>query len=429
MKFPPDIAKCPSLAKGYLLRLGLILLAGLFLLPGLEAQSRKRLEQRRKQLIADIQVTSNLLKKTSVNRAAALDRYVALQQQIKSREALLLPLAAEINLADSLILRNTGVIEALEGDIEQLQNEYAIMAQQAQRMRMSNSRLLFLFSADGFSDAFRRWQYLRQYDNYRQRQARLILSTQQTLADKVGQLEEQRLKKEVLLRSELEQQGLLEEEVSVKSGLLASLQQDEARLKKDLEKKRLAHQKLNSAIEKIIREEIIAQRKRARSPPALPRTEGSSDSGTATTTSPADSKLSGEFGGQRGRLPWPVSSGVITSHFGKQAHPTLRRIQITNNGIDIQTNPQSQVKAVFRGEVVGLQFIPGYHYMVILRHGTYYTVYSNLDNVVVKKGDRVAGKQNLGQVATDSRSGKSEVHFEVWRDKQRLNPTDWVRRR
>ncbi len=415
-----------------LLRSSILLLLCLCFLPLGNAQNRKNLEKRRKQLIADIQVTTNLLKKTTKNRAATLDRYVALQNQIKSREELLLTLAAEINQSDSLIIRNAEVIEALEGDIEKLQAEYTVMAQQAQRMRMSNSRLLFLFSSKGFSDAFRRWQYLRQYDNYRQRQASLILSTQEMLADKVQQLEEQRFDKESLLTSELEQQGLLEKEINAKSSLLKSLQKDESRLKKDLDKKRLAHQKLNSAIEKIIRQEILAQRKRARSAEALPRSSGSSSSNAPArerNSNTGSSTLGNEFSGQRGRLPWPVTSGVITSHFGKQAHPTLRKIQITNNGIDIQTNPNEAVKAVFRGEVVGLQFIPGYHYMVILRHGNYYTVYSNLDNVVVKKGDSVGKQQKLGQVATDSRSGKAEVHFEVWRDKQRLNPTKWVRRR
>jgi len=168
----------------------------------------------------------------------------------------------------------------------------------------------------------------------------------------------------------------------------------------------------------------------ARSPaaPAPRRPTRSYTNTNSSTASKSATALTSVFNGSRGQLPWPVASGVITSYFGKQAHPTLKKIQITNNGIDIQTQQNATVKAVFQGEVVGTQFIPGHHYMVILRHGNYYTVYSNLENILVKRGETVNMQQALGQVAIDGKSGKSEVHFEVWRDKVRLNPTDWVRR-
>ncbi len=464
MKFLLDIRKCAkpsdSIIRGGLATLatttrhllGLLLLLVLFL-PSADAQNRKELETRRKKLIEDIKVTSSLLNKKAKSRAAALDRYVALKSQIETREALLSTLEEEVVLVENNIQRNTEVVQSLNEDILRLEEEYAMMARKAQRLKMSNSKLLFIFSADGFNDAIKRWQYIKQYDNYRKKQARLILGTQTTLSEKILQLETQREDKELLMASGQEQKVILEEEMVVKGSILKNLRQDESRLRNQLANKRKAHKKLNNAIENTIRNEIVAQRKRAREPEALaatspPATSSSTTPSTVrspaapaprtnrsytnTTNSNNASKsataLTGAFRGSRGQLSWPVASGVITSYFGKQAHPTLKKIQITNNGIDIQTQQNATVKAVFQGEVVGTQFIPGHHYMVILRHGNYYTVYSNLENVLVKRGETVSMQQALGQVAIDGKSGKSEVHFEVWRDKLRLNPTDWVRR-
>lgn len=407
----------------------------LLLLPAADAQSRKDLESKRKKLIADIKVTSSLLNKKAKSRAAALDRYVALKNQIKNRETLLQTLQEEVVLVDENIQRNTGVVAALGEDILRLEEEYGLMARKAQRLQMSNSRLLFIFSADGFNDALKRWQYIRQYDNYRKKQAHLIIGTKSMLSQKITLMGIQKEDKELLMASEQEQKVILEQEMIDKGVILKTLRKDESRLRSNLAGKRKAHQKLNTAIENTIRKEIIVQRRKNRKPEALATAKPKSSSAKqsripAPTTSRRRSTavLTGDFRNHRGRLSWPVSSGVITSYFGKQAHPTLKKIQITNNGIDIQTQQSASVRAVFQGEVVTTQFIPGHHYMVILRHGDYFTVYSNLESVSIKSGQMVDSKQVIGQVAMDRKSGKSEVHFEVWRDKVRLNPTDWVRR-
>lgn len=432
MTFPPDIPKCAKTLARRLL--GLLFLLVL-LVPGAAAQSRKELENKRKKLLADIKVTSSLLNQKAKSRAAALDRYVALQKQISNREILLQTLQEEVVLVDANIKRNTEVVGALEDDIQRLEKEYGLMARKAQRMHMTNSRLLFIFSADSFNDALQRWQYIKQYDSYRKKQAQLIVGTQKMLSDKIELLEVQKEDKELLMASEQEQKVILEQEMIAKGVILKSLRKDENRLRSNLASKRKAHQKLNTAIENTIRNEIIAQRKKARKPEALAATRSATTPKSAAPnalppnqTRRSATALTSSFRNQRGRLPWPVSSGVITSYFGKQAHPTLKKIQITNNGIDIQTQQNAAVRAVFQGEVVTTQFIPGHNYMVILRHGNYFTVYSNLESVSIKAGQTVGKEQNLGTVAMDRKSGKSEVHFEVWQDKVRLNPTDWVRR-
>jgi septal ring factor EnvC (AmiA/AmiB activator) len=206
--------------------------------------------------------------------------------------------------------------------------------------------------------------------------------------------------------------------------MINTLRADEERLRKQLKEKRIAHQKLNDAIENVIQKEVIAERKRARTAEALKKNQNKKP-----TKTPELNILTKSFYQNKGRLPWPVTNGIVTGYFGKQPHPTIRKIEITNNGIDIRTDKNAQVRAVFEGVVVGKQFIPGYEHMIIIQHGNYYTVYSNLKEVYVKKNDKVKIKQPIGQSSVNTKSNVSEVHFEVWREKERLNPLSWIAKR
>ncbi len=382
-------------------------------------QSRKELEDKRKKLLREIEMTSSMLRKTTENKEATLSRYVTLQKQINKRQQLIETLRAEVQYLLENMQRTTDVIIALTDDIDRLKNEYAKMARHAYRQRLSRSDWLFLFSAKNFNDAFRRWQYLRQYDRYRQKQTRLILETQQTLLDKIRMLEDRKTEKERLLDSESRQSEMLGLEMSAKNRLLEELKGDEARLARDLEKKRTAAAKLNSAIENIIKAEMERVKREERSAVA-------GKTNVSPSATPDFAVSSKEFQNNRGKLPWPVKNGVITGYFGRQQHPTIQSVEIVNNGIDIRTDEGAPVRAVFEGTVVGTQFIPGYDYMVIIKHGEYYTVYSNLEEVIVKNGEKVAVRQSIGTVSTDRKTNTSEVHFEIWKEKTRLNPQDWV---
>ncbi len=388
------------------------------------AQNRKSLENKRKRLLSEISTTSKLLSQTTNNKVATLDRYVTLQQQIQKREELILTLQEELAFAIANIDRTKEVTEALENDISRLQDEYALMVRNAYRQKVNQSALLFLFSSESFNQAFRRWQYLKQYDQYRKKQAKLIIETNNTLSKKLAQLEERIAEKEQLITDQENQTKLLNNELDAKFKMLKTLRADEARLRKDLKQKRIAHQKLNNAIEKVIQQEVMAKRKKARTAEALKKKQNKKP-----TKTPELSILTSGFYKNKGRLPWPVTNGIVTSYFGKQPHPTLRKIQITNNGIDIRTDKNAKVRAVFDGVVVGKQFIPGYEHMIIIQHGSYYTVYSNLKEVYVKKNDKVKIKQTIGRSSVKQKSAVSEVHFEVWRDKERLNPLKWIARR
>ncbi len=375
----------------------------------LVAQSREELERRRQALERKIRHTSQILKETRANKAAALDQVATLRQQIRQREELIAILHQEIELIEERLARTTEVVNALQNDMHRLKEEYARMLRVAWRQKLQHSNLLFLFSAHSFNQLLLRWQYLKQYENYRQRQSELIASTQQTLARKKEMLEQRRKEKQALLRKAERQAQLLQYEMREHEALLANLEGDEARLVRQLEAQQRDREKLNRAIEAYIREEMTRREERLHA-------------AEETTAAPA---AGADFGKMRGRLAWPVR-GTVVRPFGKHPHPSLPQVMIENNGIDIRSAQGSTVRAVYDGIVVATSFVPGSNYMVLLSHGTWYTVYANLEDVVVEKDQQVKGGQPLGKVATNPASGAAILHFEIWKGKEKQNPARWL---
>lgn len=383
------------------------------------AQSRKELEDKRLKLIQEINQTNQKLQETQKNKAATLDRYIALRSQVKKRQQLVATMQEEIADADTAIIRSESVMEALNDDIRRLRNEYAQMLRTAWRIRLQQSHLAFILSAKSLNQALQRRQYVRQYERYRRRQAKLIEETQLMLSNKISQLEKRKTEQQSLIVSVEEQAELLRGEMLNKDNALQSLKADENRLVKDLERREKERERFSSAIEQIIRNEMAQKRKDARTAPP-PRKITSPAKANEERSDPPVPDNSG-FGARKGSLTWPVGGGRISRAFGPQPHPTLKGVTVPNNGVDISAPAGSAVSSVHTGKVVGVQFIPGYQNMVIVQHGAYYTVYSNLESLSVSKGDEVAAGQAIGKLGSD------DLHFEVWREKQRLNPAGWLR--
>lgn len=411
-----------------------------------EAQSQKELEQQRSRLTREINETSRLLKSSSKSRAAALDRLVILQRQIVQREELVVLLRLQIAHADSSAGRTERVLSSMQADVDTLGAEYGRMARAALRQGLLNDRLAFLLASESFSEALARTRYLRQYDENRRRQLELIQMTRDALQGKVDKLDDIKLEKERLLGDELSQQGILEQELAAKNSLLESLADDEERLRSELAEQTKDKNQLDRAIGDVINKsaeirkterlaeerkaEKITETERKRSTDAAPSTSvkpAKARASIATSNNYATS-LSRDFIKNRGRLPWPVDGGFISKPYGERAHPTLKSVKVRNNGVDIRTDPGATVKAVFEGEVVGLQAVPGYNYMVILQHGDYFSVYSNLVDVRVKAGARVGTADVIGSVATNATTNTSELHFEVWKERNTQNPAGWLKR-
>jgi septal ring factor EnvC (AmiA/AmiB activator) len=412
------------------------------------AQNRKDLEEKRKKIVKDIQLTDKMLKKTAKTKEVTLDRFLALQNQIESRESLIRNVDEEIGAAETSIERNNGVVQSLSVDIEHMQAEYSRMVRNAYRHKTLSNPLLYILSADNLNQAFRRWLFLRKYDRFRKEQSEAIVYTRSMLSKRIKELEQTRIEKENLLVYLQGQRSTLTSEMVDKNNLLKGLEQNESKLRQDLQEKQQAHENLNQAIEKVIQEEVRKRVEEARrtkpavpvSPPpkpetpivstnkepaAAPKTKSNVNAAPATANEDVSSS---SFRLKRGKLPWPVDNGFISRGYGPQKHPTLKNIEITNNGIDIRTDESADVVAVAEGIVAGVQFIPGHDYTVILQHGDYYTVYSNLSVTRLGKGDRIAAKQMIGKVSSNPITGSSELHFELWHEKERMNPSVWIRK-
>jgi septal ring factor EnvC (AmiA/AmiB activator) len=344
----------------------------------------------------------------------------------------------ELSSAEEGILRNQDVIVSLERDVSNMRSEYARTVRNAFRQKSISNPLLYILSAESLNQAFRRWLFLRKYDQRRHEAAAAIVATQTMLTRKVDLIKDTRLEKESLLLSMQSQELSLKVELVEKDKILQVLSKDEARLKVDLHKKQAEHEALNKAIENIISEQVRKRVEEARKKNAAPPPSPSKKPEKKPVFSPTNAEkntndvtadaVSLGFAKNRGRLPWPVESGFISRAFGRQKHPTLKNIEITNNGVDIRTEEHSVVHAVFEGRVAGTQFIPGHDYTVILQHGDYYTVYSNLAETNLSKGDNVRAQQNIGTVSYNPITGSSELHFELWHDKERINPSGWIKK-
>ncbi len=390
------------------------------------AQNREELTEKRQKLLAEISQASKLLLNTKKDKKAALDQYYAILRQVHQRQELVETLQQEIDLSNQSIDRTSNAINALQFDMERLELEYGEMARQAYRNKVNDNKLFFLFSSEGLSDGLKRWRYIQQYDEYRKKQATLILETRASLTDKLNGMEIKKAELQDLLLTAERQQTLLQKELNLKDNLLKGLKADESRISSLISRKRVAHRKLSTAIENMIAKEIKSRVNKNRINTAPANSNSVNKKSNTSTANIATSNKA--FKQQKGKLAWPVQEGLITRHFGKQNHPIHKQVQITNNGIDIRASGNNKVMAIYSGVVAGIQYVPGYQNTLIVQHGDYYSVYSNLENVGVKKGMSINSGQQIGTAGKNNQNGYLEVHLEIWKGKQRMNPAVWLKR-
>ena len=391
------------------------------------AQSTAELQRKRRALGQQIATTNRLLASSAADRSAALDQLYGLQRQIAQRDELIEVMRLQLTRAEESLGRTDAVIASLEADLATLRGEYGRMARAALRQNLLSNRLSYLLSAESINDAFLRARYLRRYDENRRRQLELIARTRASLTRKLDRMADLREERGSLLAEEEEQQALREGELARANDLIASLNGDRARLRRDLARQRRERGRLDDAIAAVIAEAKDREdRRRAAQAAGRAAAQASEANAPAARADDYNTPLGTDFRSTRGRLPWPAE-GYVAKPFGRQAHPTLEKVEVDNHGVDIRTDPGAEVRSVFEGEVVGLQQVPGYHAMVILQHGDYYTVYSRLTDVRVKLGGRIGTRDVLGRAAVDPETGASEVHFEVWRGKGAEDPVGWLR--
>ena len=410
-----------------------------------KGKSKKQLQSEITSLQKEISTANQLLKKTKKDKEMTLNEVNLLDKKIKQREQLIKAYNEQIAVLDEEINTGQSNIKILNADLGKLRKEYAKMLTFANKNRSHYDKLGFVFASQNFNQAFRRLRYIREFSDARKVKMDQIASTERRISGEVEASQQAREEQAALLKDEKEQQEALKREKEELNSQVAKLKKKEGNLQQDIKNKQQQTQKLQKAIDDIIAEEIRkanAEAERKRLEEAKKKAAANKDKGkTATTTAPAtpapskekgmaltpsEQTLSSNFVNNKGKLPWPVERGVVSSSYGKHASVVSSKVTVTNNGIDIATTEGAKARAVFDGEVASVAKLVGSNTVVIIRHGEYFTVYSNLENVTVKRGDKVKTKQNIGTVHTNKNENKTEIHFELLKEQSRQNPANWL---
>jgi septal ring factor EnvC (AmiA/AmiB activator) len=417
--------------------------------------NKKDLETKKKKLKEEINTINDLLHETKSSKKLSMNQVAILNKKISVREELINTINYEIHIINKQITENQTAIKNLNATLDKLKKDYAAMIYFDYRNSDAYSKLMFLFAADSFNQAYQQYKYTQQIAEYRRKKAAEITDTQTEISKKNAELASKKEEKRQLLGSEeLEKLNLAKEKTDQES-TLSSLQQTEKQLKTELDKKKSEIENLNAAIKKLIQEEIkrqqeeerkhalaLAKKKEERAANRAKEKKNKASAKTVEEDKKADAKaeaaemaetkeaeqLSSDFSSNKGKLPWPVAKGVITIGFGEQEHPTIKGFMINNNGVEISAAKGQNARAVFEGIVTGVTTVPGIGKIVIIRHGDYLSVYSNLEEVLVKSGDKIALKQNIGTIAFNDDENRNVINFQIWKGQKILNPEEWLYR-
>lgn len=379
----------------------------LFYTPAFTQKTKSQLEKEKSENLRKIAEAERILDETADEKKVTLGQLQALNQQINAREALIRSFGSEIRILDGEIADLTIVVNALQSDLKYLKDEYAAQIYSSYKANRGSSRLMFLFSASSFNQLLQRLKYLEQYADARKLQAQQIEEVAEELNDQKGQVEAKRAEQQVLLNQQVRESRKLANSKRKQSELVAQLTKKERQLRRELDERKRAIELLNTLIANIVESEV----------------EKSETISIAEAASEAE--ISRQFEQRKNRLTWPVSSGFIASKFGKQQHPVLTRITIINDGIGIQTEKDTKVKAVFDGVVSQISTIAGMNNVVLIKHGDYFTVYARLRIINVKKGQVIKAGDIVGEVYTD-KDGISELEFQVYKGRTKLDPEKWL---
>ncbi|MCU0361255.1 MAG: peptidoglycan DD-metalloendopeptidase family protein [Bacteroidia bacterium] len=434
--------------------LALLVSFSIILPPSTFAQSKnskKELENRKKRINEEINQINSMLKATKASKKNSLGTLMTINVKLEKRQELINTINAEIRVLNKDILANESESEKLKKSLDKLKKEYARMILVAQRNQDAYSSLMFIFAADDFNQAYARLKYLQQYSGFRKKQAAEIIQTQNELEVKINTLKLQRDEKNELLKNEQSEKKNLDKERNEQEGVLTELKKKEKELKASLEKKKQNSIELQLAIKRMMAEEIKRKAdEAARELAAKAKKEKEEEErlkpkkGSGSTPPPpkepvktnvSDSKpvlnnealaLGSEFSGNRGRLPWPVDKGVICETYGEHEHPAIKGFMMFNSGVEICTAKGAQARAVFEGEVTGIAISPTGGKLVIIRHGEYLSVYSNIGEVFVKTGQKVKVKEVIGTVMYDEEEDKTSMNLQIWKGQKTMDPSAWL---
>jgi len=380
------------------------------------AQSQKQLENKRKQLQKEIKEINSLLFKSKEEAETLLSDLDDITQKINVRSKLIKTINQEAEVLSRGIAKNEKKIASQEKKLNILKKDYANIVVNSYKSKNKHSRLLFLLSSENFLQAYKRLQYIKQYASYRKQQGEEIKATTVNLRALTDSLQVKEDEKQLLIALHTKEKESVNREKISQEKLVTKVKAKEQKYITQINRKQKEERKLDKKIERLIREAIARSNKKS----------GGSKKASSFKLTPEARKLETSFIANKGKLPWPTKKGTVVRNFGKQKHPTLAGIIIQSNGVQVATEKKAMARAIFDGTVLSIQLMPGRKKMVLVQHGNYITAYKNLDNVLVKKGEKIKTKQNIGTIHTDTTTGKTVLAFSLFKETKIQNPEMWI---
>lgn len=372
----------------------------------LKSQTKAELEDKRNKTLEEIRYVDNLLKTTSKEKSESMNAIKIIGNKLSLRESVIIGMREEILLISDRIALNSLAIKMMENDLIGLKTDYSRAVVNSYRYQKGNPDLVYILSARDFNQGYKRIKYLQQVTKFRRRESEIIIELKSQIETSKEKLQNDLYKVSDLKSKEEQQKYLLQNEQDRKQRMVKSLSSKEKQLKKDLDEKKRIAKKIENEIARLIEDE----RKKAIKSDSTP-----------------EQKVIGEnFEENKGRLPWPVERGIITGHFGVQKHQVLKYVTENNVGLEITGLGKMAARSVFQGEVAKVFAIKGANMTVIIRHGKYLSVYTNIVNVKVREGEKVTIKQYLGDVYSDPDDNNNCVlKFMIFETKYQ-DPESWI---
>lgn len=384
-----------------------------------QTSEQKALEEKRERLQTEIRDINRLLFAEKKEKGNVLDQMEALDKKITVRQQLIRVTNQQSNLLNRQINTNIRNIGKLKSELLEVKEEYAKMIQKSYQNKSKQNRLMFLLSSESFFQAFKRLQYMKQYTDYRKEQGVQILAKTDELSRLNSDLNEERKVKEILLAQNKKAKDQLFSEIQTQKALLGTIRKNESKYASAIDTKKQEARKIDQQIEKLIRSAIAASNKKSGS-----TTKNSSK----FVLTPEATIIANNFSANKGKLIWPVEKGIKSQGFGVYSDPVYPGIKHQSNGVIIATDEGSKARAIFEGEVIAILAVPGGNKGVQIKHGNFISTYYNLSDLYVKKGDKVASKEELGTVYTNRNNGQTRLKFYLYQNTSRLNPEEWVYR-
>lgn len=379
----------------------------------LSQTTRKQLESQKAAIQKELKQINELLFKNKKQKAETFSDIEKLSLKIERKQEFIKLTNKQINLLNKDLQENQKKQDQLSIELSQVRSAYKELILQSYKARSGKNRLMFVLSSETFFQAFKRTQYIKQYAVFRKAQANKILKLSEQLNKIKEELNERKLIKQQLLNDNRLTQKSLENEKKQADKIAFMLRKEEKKYKKNILAKQRERTRIDKQIDKLIRDAIAASNKN----------KEKSDSFTLT---PEAIALEKNFELNKGKLPWPVSRGVVIQKFGTQPHPVVKTAKIMSNGIVIATETSAKVKTVFKGKVLSVLRFKGSNPTILIQHGNYITAYKNLYKVYVTKGDDLQSGEVIGEVFTNSSTGESSIQFSIFKRTTALNPLSWI---